>query len=641
MSKSFATDRDSQKSDKERSFPCTEAGCSSGFWSKSALATHIKAVHQKLKDCKCSTCGKGFASNSNLFKHEKRHTSARVSCPECKKEVTEVDLDTHLRRHRDKDKGRINCSHCSATLSCPGSLRAHIARKHTKTFKPVILSCPYCTKECKGQSCLTTHLRSHTGERPFPCSQCDKKFMSATSRRLHVTSIHVGLRPFKCTQCPKTFVFSHSLDVHLKSHRPRVFEKGKFECTLCDKVYKEKRSLLIHMQTHSGENFECHCGKIFLSEYSFKGHQRRIHDFRAQHSELRFSCDLCDKKFQLKATLKIHKATFHVHEDHKCDKCEKRFKSRVYLQRHYRLLHQLQKIPTKKEHFCNYCGLGFSQSGLMIHLRTHTGETPYPCTQCPKQFTSSSSLRSHRLSVHPAAEVTFACPQCPKKFAAKLNLAKHLKFHDPNPKMFPCLYCNKEFSRKFVLRNHVAGHVGEKRFRCSECAKGFVSQTSLNTHIQRLHRAVQLTEKLRCTYIKCAKTFSTRGGLKTHEETHRGIKYPCEHCDREFPCKRYLSLHVRSSHRSVRYPCTFCRKLFRTITDLKQHLRRHIREKPYQCTRPQCSKRFISNSELKVHLKVHLKGGITTRKSRASKLVYETYQSMCKPCVVLLEKLQI
>ena len=56
---------------KSRKFKCDQ--CGKAFAVKSALTTHITAVHEEKKIHKCDLCGKAFADSSNLSKHKQTH----------------------------------------------------------------------------------------------------------------------------------------------------------------------------------------------------------------------------------------------------------------------------------------------------------------------------------------------------------------------------------------------------------------------------------------------------------------------------------------------------------------------------------------------------------------------------------------
>ncbi|MFT7800849.1 hypothetical protein Z043-101989 [Arapaima gigas] len=78
---------------------------------------------------------------------------------------------------------------CSATVSLalPSVNDFTVIRKKFK--------CPYCSFSAMHQCILKRHMRSHTGERPYPCEICGKKFTRREHMKRHTLVASPRLRP--------------------------------------------------------------------------------------------------------------------------------------------------------------------------------------------------------------------------------------------------------------------------------------------------------------------------------------------------------------------------------------------------------------------------------------------------------------
>ncbi|XP_035702114.1 zinc finger protein 37 isoform X3 [Folsomia candida] len=190
--------------------------CGKGFYLPNDLKMHLARHDGKLR-VKCDTCGESFGEQSTLQSHRiKVHGDDPLVCDECGGTFTSrPGLQLHKKIHKGDKKHR--CNICDATFIRKQELDTHM-RSHTGE-RPFV--CPHCEKAFKTRRNLSTHVKGiHTpgyvAPTPHKCFHCNKGFQTPFFLRCHIRQAHTGERPFPCDQCEKRFAIKSALNLHLK-----------------------------------------------------------------------------------------------------------------------------------------------------------------------------------------------------------------------------------------------------------------------------------------------------------------------------------------------------------------------------------------------------------------------------------------
>lgn len=346
----------------------------------------------------CSTCDRKFANKKSFEKHRYWCDPNVLLADYAVAENTDLSSygvsnlkDEHFIGHLDKsDISTIKEEEGGVGAKLKTTERGKVTKKPSHT-------CPKCAKTFSSPAYMKTHMRIHTGERPFSCNSCGKSFNDRTALRNH-DKIHTNERPFSCNTCGKSFRRSDSLKYHAASHtgdRP-------FICAHCAKSFKNQRDLKMHEKCVHGD------GSATNGEDKNNG----IH-----------SCKDCNMICDTLSSLKFHKRITH---------------------------------GQGKTYDCEYCGKKcLASSQLEIHLRSHTGDKPFKCSHCDKAFRRQSHLQVHEQR-HTGFNV-FRCNQCNKGFPQKVELKQHEKIHS-GQKPYQCGLCGKCFAREDYVRIHMKTH---------------------------------------------------------------------------------------------------------------------------------------------------------------------------------------
>lgn len=198
-------------------------------------------VEKKKRRYQVKTEEEKAMSPAEYQKHYKQVYKMRnqIECEICHQKLEKKYLDGHMNRHYGLEP--YACAHCGLQFHCKLNRSRHEVRNHAPEEETI--PCDVCGKMIRSRTALKQHMKSHQ-EKKFECQQCGVKAPNQNTLKRHMDHIHNQVRNFVCPQCGKAFYRQYVLNIHLRTHSGDT----PYVCDVCQRRFVHRRIYVDHMR---------------------------------------------------------------------------------------------------------------------------------------------------------------------------------------------------------------------------------------------------------------------------------------------------------------------------------------------------------------------------------------------------------
>ncbi|CAH0394608.1 unnamed protein product [Bemisia tabaci] len=204
----------------------------------------------------CFICLKGFQTRQHLQRHEFTHREKTERCRQCNRSFESLDLLKEHRITEHTNGKKWVCKTCGLAYDKELSYRDHVNKIHLGKRKRY--KCEICNKLLSNRTCYDTHMRTHSGEKPFSCKTCGNSYCDKYSMAKHEKQVHGTQVEFTCPLCRKTYHRSCLLSEHIKwTHATNLeIELSNYKCTMCHEALLDIECYIQHILNHASKKMK-------------------------------------------------------------------------------------------------------------------------------------------------------------------------------------------------------------------------------------------------------------------------------------------------------------------------------------------------------------------------------------------------